>query len=560
MQSVGHYKNNYDNAFWEGTYVVYGDGDGVSTREFSGALDVVAHEHAHGVTECTSNLDYLNQPGALNESFSDVMGSSAEFFANEPLSSGCVLASGQTACADWWVAEDIYLLADATPGFRNMADPEEDFSSTLGVDHPDHFSEFAVTGLDNGGVHVNSGIPNHAYFLLVNGGQNASCASPSTHNAAHCSDGDTQDNNLSVEGIGLANAEDIFFLGFTALPTNASFCQARASTEAAAGTLFGPLSQQRRSTTDAWVAVGLTDTACGIPNTAPSASSAAAYALAGAATSAPLEGSDAEQCELTFLIVSPPANGTLGSVAGTGCSADAPSTDTASVTYTPNAGFNGTDSFTYRVDDGSWYSDVATITVSVFLNDADDDNDGVYDTDENACGGAPVNPTLRSERIDGPFAGVDDDGDTLIDEALPGGAANFDCDGDGYKGSAEDHVFSYLPQTNGDQKTCQEYDTGHPNPTHKPSKRWPADFNGSAFSLNKVNISDLASFTNPVRYLNKDVGTNPMDVRWDLVPGSTVGADINVADMAALVTGASGFPPMLGGSRSFNGPLCPYGP
>jgi hypothetical protein len=168
------------------------------------------------------------------------------------------------------------------------------------------------------------------------------------------------------------------------------------------------------------------------------------------------------------------------------------------------------------------------------------------------------------ERIDSAFAAADDDGDTFVDEALPGGAANFDCDGDGYKGSAEAHVFAYLPQTNGDQKTCQEYEASFPNPAAhiRPSKRWPADIASSnPFSFDKVNIQDLSSFTTPIRYLNQDVGTDPMDVRFDLVPGAGVFADdINITDMAALTTGASGSPPMLGGARAFNGPVCPYGP
>ena len=75
---------------------------------------------------------------------------------------------------------------------------------------------------------------------------------------------------------------------------------------------------------------------------------------------------------------------------------------------------------------------------------------------------------------------------------------------------------------------------------------------------NKVNIVDLASFINPIRYLNQDVGTDPMDVRWDLVPGSTVGFDINIADLAGMTTGASAFPAMFGGAKAFNGPVCPY--
>ncbi len=257
MQSVAHYERDYNNAFWNGTYTVYGDGDGVVFRELSGALDVVAHEHAHGVTDCTSDLIYLNQPGALNESFSDILGNSAEFFANEPDSSNCVKAQGQTECADWWIGEDIRLLSDAVPGFRNMADPGEDAD-------PDHYGEFIVTTDDNGGVHSNSGIPNHAYYLLVNGGQNAGCDDVGSNGHTH-----TADCDVTVSGIGLADAERIFFLGFTALPSNAIMCDAREATEAAASVLSGPGSQQAQSTTDAWLAVGLTDVACGLATPTP---------------------------------------------------------------------------------------------------------------------------------------------------------------------------------------------------------------------------------------------------------------------------------------------------
>ncbi|HEV8574466.1 MAG TPA: choice-of-anchor Q domain-containing protein, partial [Dehalococcoidia bacterium] len=82
--------------------------------------------------------------------------------------------------------------------------------------------------------------------------------------------------------------------------------------------------------------------------------------------------------------------------------------------------------------------------------DSDDDDDLVSDIAEGPCGGDPLDvtpPLSRPERVDGTFAGVDDDGDTEVDEALPGGTANFDCDGDGYTGAAEDHVYMYLPQT-----------------------------------------------------------------------------------------------------------------
>jgi hypothetical protein len=197
--------------------------------------------------------------------------------------------------------------------------------------------------------------------------------------------------------------------------------------------------------------------------------------------------------------------------------------------------------------------------------DTDDDNDLVKDADEAGCGGSTPS-SLRPERVDGAFDNVDDDGDTLTDEALPGGSSTFDCDGDGYRGSAEDHVYSYLagPPLDGDQKTCQEIDTAFPSTAAhiRPSKRWPSDIAAAgAFSANKINVQDLSSFITPLRYLNQDVGTDPGDVRFDLVPGSVVGTDINVSDLAALTSNSpTGFPPMLNGAKAMNGPVCPYAP
>ena len=242
IESVAHNKRNYNNAHWTGAFLLYGDGDGTLFRQLSGGLDVVAHEATHGVSDCTSGLIYLNESGALNESFSDVLATSAEFYAD---------ANGldPTVGPDWQLGEDVYLPADSAPGFRNMADPEEDGD-------PDHYSERQVGGGDNGGVHTNSGIPNHAYYLLVNGGLNgvsklnASCASPGDHNSAHCTGAGTTE----VTAIDLEDAEQIFFLAFTALSENATMADARAATEAVATPLG---SQQLDSTTAAWVAVGV---------------------------------------------------------------------------------------------------------------------------------------------------------------------------------------------------------------------------------------------------------------------------------------------------------------
>jgi bacillolysin len=244
MQSVAHYSRNYNNAFWNGTYTVYGDGDGIEFREFSGSFDVVAHEHTHGITDCTSDLVYQNESGALNESFSDVLGNSAEFWAAS-------VGRDPAVTADWLVGEDIDVRnpPDIVRGFRNMGDPRED-------DDPDHYSERYTGTDDNGGVHSNSAIPNHAYYLLVNGGKNAGCDAVGSNGHTH-----TTGCTITVIGIGLANAEQIFFRAFTGLPSNATMCQARKATEAQARTLYGTGSQQEVSTNAAWNAVGV-PTAC----------------------------------------------------------------------------------------------------------------------------------------------------------------------------------------------------------------------------------------------------------------------------------------------------------
>jgi hypothetical protein len=198
--------------------------------------------------------------------------------------------------------------------------------------------------------------------------------------------------------------------------------------------------------------------------------------------------------------------------------------------------------------------------------DVDDDNDYFPDLSEERCGSNPFGGASRPERIDGPFESLDDDGDTEVDEPLPFAALNFDCDGDGYRGGAENNAFSYLGLTNGDQKVCQDYDLNFPNPAARirPSMRWPADLAGvnpGDFSFNKINVQDLGAFTAPVRYLNSNPSPSSPPIRFDLAQGTGgLGFVINVQDMAALSTGASGNPPMFGNTRAFNGPVCPYAP
>lgn len=151
-----HYGDGYENAFWNGAQMVFGDGDGEIFHRFTRSLDVVAHELAHGITESEAGLVYFNQPGALNESLSDVFGVLTRQFALK-----------QTADqADWLIGAD--LLTDKVQGvaLRSMANPGSAYDDpVLGKDpQPAHMRDFIVTRDDNGGVHLNSGIPNHAFY------------------------------------------------------------------------------------------------------------------------------------------------------------------------------------------------------------------------------------------------------------------------------------------------------------------------------------------------------------------------------------------------------------
>lgn len=154
-----HYADHYDNAFWNGQQMVFGDGDGNLFRRFTRSLDVIGHELTHGVTEVEAALEYANQPGALNESISDVFGSLVKQFH-----------LGQTAeHADWLIGAD--LLAPGVQGvaLRSMKAPGTAFDDpVLGKDEqPASMAGYVHTATDNGGVHVNSGIPNHAFYLAA---------------------------------------------------------------------------------------------------------------------------------------------------------------------------------------------------------------------------------------------------------------------------------------------------------------------------------------------------------------------------------------------------------
>lgn len=156
-----HYGQDYMNAFWNGQQMVFGDGDGVIFRPFTRSLDVVAHELTHGVTQNTARLVYQGQSGALNESVSDVFGALTEQYA-----------AGQRADEASWLI-GAALLTERVQGraLRDMAHPGTAYDDPrLGQDpQPADMAHYVETRADNGGVHINSGIPNRAFYLAAIG-------------------------------------------------------------------------------------------------------------------------------------------------------------------------------------------------------------------------------------------------------------------------------------------------------------------------------------------------------------------------------------------------------
>jgi len=230
------------NAFWcgecgpDGVGLMYfGNGippeytyGGQNIGPLAGALDVVAHELTHGVTESSSRLIYLNESGALNEAFSDIMGTSAEFFHQQ--------VGAYRGEADFIIGEDTVRSPwDDQHGIRSLSNPRA-------FGDPDHYSDRYTGSEDDGGVHINSGIPNHAFYLAVVGGTNRT-------------------SGLAVRGVGLANREQIekaFYRAFVyMLPPSATFATARAATIQAARDLYGAGSAPELSITQAWTSVGV---------------------------------------------------------------------------------------------------------------------------------------------------------------------------------------------------------------------------------------------------------------------------------------------------------------
>jgi Zn-dependent metalloprotease len=228
IDSTVHYQHGYDNAFWNGQQMVYGDGDDNLPpaqrlfNRFTIAIDVIGHELTHGVTQYEAQLVYSFQPGALNESMSDVFGSLVK-----------QRQLGQTAAqADWLIGEGLFTANVHGQALRSMKAPGTAYDDpVLGKDpQPAHMKDYVNTASDNGGVHINSGIPNHAFYAVA----------------------------VGIGGNAWEKAGRIWYVTLRdKLGTNSQFQDAARLTYETAGELFGSNSLEQQAVRSGWNEVGL---------------------------------------------------------------------------------------------------------------------------------------------------------------------------------------------------------------------------------------------------------------------------------------------------------------
>ena len=221
-----HYGNGYVNAFWDGTKMTYGDGDGVDYGPLV-SLDVAGHEMSHGVTENSANLTYSGESGGLNEATSDIFGTLVEFYAANPNDPG-----------DYLIGEEFDLKQHL--GFRRMDKPSSDGSSY----------DCYTAGVGSADVHYSSGVGNHFFYLLAEG-SGAKTIGGVAHSSPTC-------NGSTVTGIGRDAAGKIWYRALTVYMTSStSYAGARTATLNAARDLYGAGSVQQNAVAAAWSAVSV---------------------------------------------------------------------------------------------------------------------------------------------------------------------------------------------------------------------------------------------------------------------------------------------------------------
>jgi Zn-dependent metalloprotease len=228
LVSSVHYQQGYDNAFWNGEQMVYGDGDEdlpVEERlfnRFTVAPDVIGHELTHGVTQFEAQLTYYEQSGALNESFSDVFG----ILVKQRL------LNQRADEANWLIGEGLFTSNVAGKAIRSMKDPGTAYDDpVLGKDpQPGHMNKYVKTTADNGGVHINSGIPNRAFYLTA----------------------------IEIGGYAWEKAGKIWYTTLCdKLKPDSVFKDAARMTYAVAGTLYGKNSPEQIAVKNGWKGVGI---------------------------------------------------------------------------------------------------------------------------------------------------------------------------------------------------------------------------------------------------------------------------------------------------------------
>jgi|GEM_PF-199999 len=224
MISCVHLSTNYVNAYWDGSEVALGDGDGVDASSLARDLDVIAHEWTHAVTENEGNMNYSNEPGALNEGMSDIFAVSCSAYVD-----------GAVSADTWKVGEDCWTPGTSGDALRYMNNPTADGQSY------DYYPERYTGTSDYGGVHLNSGIANLAYYLLCQGG---------THPRSKTT--------TVVTGIGMAKAEQIFYKALANyMTTTTNFQGARDATAQACTDLYGATGTEYTQVQNCWTAVGV---------------------------------------------------------------------------------------------------------------------------------------------------------------------------------------------------------------------------------------------------------------------------------------------------------------
>jgi Zn-dependent metalloprotease len=223
LDATVHYRNQYDNAFWNGQQMVFGDGDGELFNRFTLSLDVIGHELTHGVIGDETKLIYMGQPGALNESIADVFGSLVKQHKRK-----------QTADkADWLIGAELLMKCVKGKALRSLAEPGTAYDDpVLGKDpQPATMLDYVHTSEDFSGVHINSGIPNRAFFLVA----------------------------TKLGGFAWEKAGRIWYdsIRDKNLKKTATFHQFAHRTAVNAGHLFGSSSPERKAVIEAWTEVGI---------------------------------------------------------------------------------------------------------------------------------------------------------------------------------------------------------------------------------------------------------------------------------------------------------------